>query len=106
MNAGLISTIVGMIVSVALETVPGLKKVWADWTWKRLALLVVFVLVPVLAWVLACPAGLDIGVVADCTVQGLLSWAVLGLMAFTGSQTTYLVKARGLENAVARKPVG
>jgi len=45
----------------------------------------------------------DIGVVADCTTQGLLEWAVLGLLAFTGSQTTYLVKTRGLPNSLARR---
>jgi hypothetical protein len=105
MNAGLISTIVGMIISLALETVPGLKKVWVNWGWKRLVLLGGFVLVPVVAWLLACPAGLDVGIVADCSTQGLLEWAVVGLMAFTGSQTTYLVKSRSLPNSLARKPV-
>ena len=104
MNAVLISTIVGMIVSVMLETIPGLKKVWTDWEWKRLALLAGFVLVPVGAWLLACPAGLYIGIVADCTIQGLLEWIVVGFLAFTGSQTSYLVKVRGLPNSVARKP--
>ena len=104
MNAGLISTIIGIIVSVALETIPGLKKIWTNWEWKRLALLVGFVLVPVATWLLACPAGLDVGVVADCSTQGLLEWAVLGFLAFTGSQTSYLVKVRGLPNSLARKP--
>jgi hypothetical protein len=92
-----------MIVSLALETIPGLKKAWAGWEWKRLALLAAFVLVPVAAWVLVCSAGLDIGVAADCTAQGLLEWAVVGLMAFTGSQATYVVKARGLAETAGRK---
>ena len=103
MNAGLISTIVGMIVSVLLETIPGLKEVWVNWKWKRVVLLAGFVLVPIATWLLICPAGLDVGVVADCTTQGLLEWAVIGLMAFTGSQTTYLLGVQKL--AVRYDPI-
>ncbi len=105
MNAGLVSTIVGMIVSLALETIPGLKKVWTNWKWKRLVLLAGFVLVPIAAWLLTCPAGLDIKIMADCTTQGLLEWVVVGLCAFTGSQTTYLMKSRQLPNALERKMI-
>lgn len=97
-----IALVVGGIVSVALEIVPGLRDLWSKWKWRRVSLLGLFLAVPLGAWVLVCAAGLVLPGAYDCTTQGVFDAAILGLVAFTGSQTAYLVVTRQSANTRAR----
>ena len=105
MTAELIATIVGMIVSVALEVIPGIKDKWNVWKWKRLTLLVGFVAVPVIVWALGCFA--DISFIQQnftCDVQGGLMAAGLGFLAFVGNQGAFGYAVRNFSNAQSRQP--
>ena len=98
-----IALVVGGIVSVALEIVPGLRDLWSKWEWRRVTLLGLFLAVSLGAWALVCAAGLVLPGTYLCTTQGAFDAAVLGLMAFAGSQTMYLVITRQSANARLRR---
>lgn len=103
MTAEVIATIVGMLVSVLLEVIPGLKDKWSTWEWKRLTLLVGFVLVPVVAWALGCFANITfVQNSFSCDVQGALTAAGLGFLAFVGNQGAFGFATRELPNAQDR----
>ena len=102
MTQEMIALVVGGIVSVALEIIPGLKKVWSDWEYRRLSLLGLFVLVPLVAWMLSCSAGLSLPGTYYCTNQGLFDLLIMGIVAFAGSQTTYFLASRQSWNARLR----
>ena len=97
-----IALVVGGIVSVALEIIPGLRDFWSKWEWRRVSLLGLFLAVPIVAWSLVCTAGLSLPGTYTCTTQGAFDAAILGLVAFAGSQTTYLVITRQSANARLR----
>ena len=101
MSKDLIALIVGVLISVALEIVPGLRDVWSTWKWKPLTLLVAFVGVPVVLWLLHCYGGIDL-VVTDCTTKGLIQVIILGFTAFGGNQATFKLGANRLPNAALR----
>lgn len=101
-----IALVVGGVVSVALEIVPGLRDLWSKWEWRRVTLLGLFLAVPLGAWALVCAAGLSLPGTYDCTTQGAFDAAILGLVAFAGSQTAYLVITRQSANARARHARG
>jgi len=102
MTASIIAGIVGAIVSVLLEVVPGLKERWSEWEWKPLTLFGLFEAVPLVAWALTCFAGMAIYDVPDCTWQGALAVMSVGFVAFMASQTTFTLATRKTENARAR----
>lgn len=102
MTQELIAIIVGIIVSWALEIVPGLKKVWSEWEYKPLTLFIIFTAVPVAAWALTCFAGFNFYNDPVCALQGGVSAFMIGFIAFMGSQTNYTVAARHTENAQTR----
>ncbi len=104
MTQQIVAMVVGAIVSVLVEVVPGLKKAWSKWEWRRLTLLGLSLAVPLGAWGLVCCAGVALPFEVGCGGQGAFDAAVLGFISFLSGQTTYLVKARGLPNVVARKP--
>lgn len=104
MTSEAIAIAVGAIISVLLEVVPGLKKVWTNWQWKPLVLFVGFVSLPVIAWALACFAGINvIPVPVNCGVQGALQAAGVGFAAFLGNQTAFSLVSRETKNAQARE---
>lgn len=102
MTQEMLALVVGGIVSVALEIIPGLKKFWSDWEYRRLSLLGLFVLVPLGAWLLSCPAGLSLPGTYYCTNQGVFDLLIMGLVAFAGSQTAYFLGSRQSSNAKQR----
>jgi hypothetical protein len=102
MTEALVATVVGVVVSVALETIPGLKDKWTSWKYKPITMFLLFLLVPVIAWALTCYAGLPLFTTADCTWQGAVYAAGIGLLAFLANQTTFAVATRNTENAVMR----
>ncbi len=103
MTAEVIATIVGMLVSVLLEVVPGLKDKWSTWKWKRLTLLIGFILVPVVVWALGCYANITfVQNGFTCDVQGGLTAVGLGFLAFVGNQGAFGLATRELPNAQKR----
>ena len=94
MTAELITAVVGAIISVLLEVVPGLKDVWGTLRWKPLIMLGISVLVGAGMWALVCLAGIDIGTVVDCSKQGVVGALYFGLISFMANQATYAVGAR------------
>ena len=103
MSTELLVVLVGALVSLALEIIPGLKDVWSAWAWKPLTLFVGFLIVPALVWALVCYGGIDIGLEVVCGVQGLLQGLWLGFVAFLGNQAGYTVGVRNTANALARQ---
>jgi len=102
MTQQMIALVVGGIVSVLVEIIPGFKAAWAEWKWRRASLLGLFLVVPLGAWLLTCTAGLSVPGEYTCTNQGVLDTMVLGLVAFAGSQATYLAVTRQSANARLR----
>ena len=102
MTQEMIALVVGGIVSIVLEVIPGLKDVWSKWEWRRVTLLGLFLAVPLGALALVCLAEVSLPGTYICTTQGVFDAAILGLMAFAGSQTMYLMVARQSANAMAR----
>lgn len=104
MTQQVIAMIVGAIVSILLEVVPRLKEVWSKWEWRRLTLLGLSLGVPLGAWGLVCYAGVTLPFEVACGGQGAFDAALLGIISFLSSQTTYLMKSRLLPNSLARWP--
>lgn len=103
MTEELIASIVGFILSWAIESIPGFNEWWSNLPYKRWILFAFYVLVvPVAVWLLACPLGLNLGITLDCTIMGLISAIFVGWSAFTGSQAGWLVVGRNTRNARAR----
>ena len=103
LTANLVATIIGILISVGLEIVPGVKKKWTEWRFKPLVLFLGFTLVPVILWLLICLAGLDLKLTMDCSIEELIFAIVLGVTAFGGSQVAYKVGGvERLPNARAR----
>ena len=106
MTTELLAVLVGALVSLALEIIPGLKEVWSGWRWKPLTLFGGFLVIPMIIWALVCYGDIDVGFAVVCGVQGLLQSLWLGFIGFLGNQTGYSVGARTTPNAVARNGVG
>lgn len=104
MTQQMIALVVGAVVSILVEIIPGFKDVWSEWQWRRASLLGLFLVVPLGAWLLTCSVGLSLPGEYTCTMQGVLNTVVLGVVAFTGSQTMYLAVTRQSANARARHP--
>ena len=102
MTQQMIALVVGSIVSILVEIIPGFKGVWSKWEWRRASLLGLFVVVPLGAWVLVCTFGLVIPGDYLCTMQGLFDAVVTGIVAFAGSQAVYLALTRQSANAKLR----
>lgn len=102
--AALIVTIVGAIVSLLLEIIPGLKDKWSAWKWKPLMLFLGFLLVPAAIFVGKCSLGMDIALppTVTCTLTGLLYALGYGFLAFMGNQTTFSLVTRKFYNARVR----
>lgn len=103
-----IALVVGFIIGLVLEVSPGLAPLWDKWRWKRVTLLALFILVPVVAVVLSCGAGINTGLELACLRYdggaGDLAWpetiarAILaGLTAFTASQGGYKFAGSGVD---------
>ena len=104
MTQQVIAMIVGAIVSVLVEVVPGLKDTWSKWEWRRMTLLGLSLAVPLGVWGLVCYAGVVLPFEVGCGGQGAFDAIILGFISFLSGQTTYLVKVRQLPNVVMRKP--
>jgi len=107
--AELVSFVVGVIVSVALEVVPNLKDKWSEWEWKKMTLFMLFMATPMVVTVLSCELGVQLPfeVVCDpfemvCDQQGYVDAFVVGFMGFTGNQTAFLTTTYRTKNAKAR----
>ena len=105
MTAEWIALVVGAIVSVALEVVPGLKEKWTNWEWKRMSLFVLFIGVPLVSVMLICLAGFELPFVVDCSQQGYLDAIVLGFVAFISNQGTFFTGTHRLANARRRAKI-
>lgn len=102
MTREMIALVVGFVVSLLVEVIPGFKTVWSEWKWRRASLLGLFIVVALGAWTLSCTAELIIPGIYLCTMQGVLDTLIVGLVAFAGSQTTYLMFTRRSANAKLR----
>ena len=102
MTQEIIALIAGGIVSILVEIIPGLREVWSEWKWRRASMLGLFLVVPLVAWILTCAATLSLPGTYLCTAQGVLDVVILGIVAFAGSQTTYLAVTRQSANARSR----
>jgi len=104
MTAELITLVVGILTSILLEVIPKVKDKWAEWEYKPLTMLGASVVVGGGMWALVCLAKLDLKMLLDCSQQGIITALYLALVSFLGSQTTYSVGVRRLENVVSRQP--
>ena len=104
MSAQLVSAVVGAIVSVMLETVPGLKEKWSAWEWKSMTMFVLSLGVPVGIVTLSCSLGVELPVVTECGQAGFVDAIILGVTYFLGNQGTFLAISHRLSNAQKRKP--
>ena len=102
MTQEMIALVAGFVISILVEVIPRFKTVWSKWKWQRASLLGLFVVVALGAWTLSCTADLIIPGIYLCTMQGVLDTLIMGLVAFTGSQATYLVFTRQSANAKLR----
>lgn len=106
MTTGLIAMVVGGLVSLALEVIPGLKDKWANWEWKPLSLLVGFLGVPVAIVALVCSFGITLPEISlDCVnlSQTYVNAILLGFISFLGNQGTFYTATHRLPNVRARK---
>lgn len=98
----LIALLVGGLVSFLLEFIPGVKEWWAEFEYKRLALLALFLLAPFAVYGLSCNA-LDFESVV-CPEDAFTSFGfyyralVTGFVAFMSSQGTFLLKTKELRD--------
>ena len=102
MTREMIALVVGSVVSILVEIIPGFKEIWSGWKWRRASLLGLFVVVPLGAWVLVCLAEVVIPGEYLCTMQGLFDAMIMGIVAFAGSQAMYLAVTRQSANAKLR----
>lgn len=106
MSEELILMIVGYVVSVLLEVVPGFKDWWSKVEHKRPVLFGLCMGVPVVIWLLICLAGLPIPIVVACTFMGFVDILAVGLAAFFGSQGGFVTFSQYTPNARARNGYG
>ncbi len=102
MTAEWIALVVGAVVSVALETVPGLKTKWANWEWKAMALFILFVGTPLASVLLICSAGFQFPFTVDCSQQSYFDAVILGFVSFLANQTAFLIGTHRTVNARSR----
>lgn len=97
MTSELVLAVLGVVVSIALEAVPGLADWWAKWEWKRLVWLVGSFVVAFAAMGLAY-AGAPVGFEPPGAFiwDGLFSSILSAIAAFTAGQVTYSVASRNL----------
>lgn len=96
-----IAVIVGALVSVGLEVIPGVKEKWSAWEYKALVLFGLFEIVPVALWVAFCFGGLGLYEM-ECGTDGLVRALIAGFVGFMATQTTYAVGTRNTTNAKVR----
>ncbi len=104
MSAELISGVVGAIVSVALETIPGLREKWSAWEWKQMTMFALSLGVPVGVVTLSCSFGVELPVVTGCEQGDFINALILGVTHFLSTQTTFLAVSHRLNNAKERRP--
>lgn len=104
MTGEMIALVVGFVVSILLEIIPGLNLLWTSWRWRRATLLGMSLAIPLIAWQLVCRVSLSLPGEYICTSQGVLETFITSLVAFAGSQTGYLMVARQSVNARRRHP--
>jgi len=92
----------GVLTSLALEVVPGLREAWARQSSKRLILFAAHTLSPAVVWVLACFIDFPFPFPVPCGRNGLLQVMTLGVTALAGNQGTYAVAVRHLPRVKAR----
>lgn len=99
-----VAVVVGFVIALVLEVVPGLAPAWDKWRWKRLTLILLFVLVPVVAVILECQFQFGTGLSTVCyrDESGSFAWAdsilraaIYGLTSFAGSQGGYKFASAG-----------
>lgn len=97
MTSEFVLAVLGVIISIALEAVPGLSNWWAAWEWKRAAWLVGCFVVAFAAMGLAyagAPVGFDPP--GPFVWDGLFASVLSAIAAFTAGQVTYGVASRHL----------
>ena len=88
-------TIVAEIVAVASSLVAEFVPGWADWPYKRRALLASNMLVPFAAWALICLAALPLPLAGiKCGTEGLIEMALLGIAGALTNQGIYHIFTR------------
>lgn len=88
----LVAMVVAVVSSALVEYVPG----WTDFKHKKLAMLGLNLLTPIVIWLLVCPAQLPIGVVANCELKGLFEAIGIGVTAALGNQGAYKLFVKAL----------
>ena len=99
MTEELIITIWGAILSVLLETVPGLSTWWESWEWKRAALLVGCFVIS-FSLLALCYGGAPVGFACPEPFiwAGLLEAAKVAVLAFVGAQAGFVILSKRLAN--------
>lgn len=95
----LVAGVLGVGLSIALETIPGLKQKWSDWEWKSLSILLGSVVISEAAYLLfpeLYPEVQDIW-------YGVLQALGVGVAVWWYASGTYAVATRRLPNARDRR---
>jgi hypothetical protein len=97
MSGVMVATILGVIVSIVLEAVPGLADWWSNWAWKRVAWLAGSFVVSFSLVGLAY-AGAPVGFEPPDTFiwDGLFLAIGSGVAAYVGGQVSYAVVSHKL----------
>jgi len=101
LSAEVVAAVVAAAISVLLEVVPGLAKMWDGVApeYKRLAWLVGCLAVPLVILGAGCVA-LDLGVVAPtCDKQGAVEALKVGFAAYFAGQATFAVVGQAVRRA-------
>ena len=102
MSAELVTTVVNVLISIALEVIPGIKDKWSSWRWKPLTMLGISVVSGLGMWLLVCVANVDLGMLLDCDKQGIMTALYFAVISYGANQTAFAVSSRNLPNAKPR----
>lgn len=103
MTQAIVATIVGIVISVLIEIIPGFNDWWSKFEYKRAALFGLFLAVPLIWWALACFVPIDIPATGfECDLSGASQSVAVGFIGFLASTGTFKIVTSKLPTAVAR----
>ena len=97
LSVGLISGLLGSLLSLLLEVIPGLSDWWNEQEseTKRLVWLGGCIAVPAVLYLISCVANINLGIIMPgCDVDGVVQAIIIGGSAYLGSQGTFAVAGR------------
>jgi hypothetical protein len=97
-----IGFVIGILTSAALELIPGVREAWSRATFKRLILLVIHAIAPLVVWSLPCYIRIPFPFTVQCDLSGIYDVVGVSFYALIGNQATYSFATSRLPNARLR----